>query len=144
MASSSLNIILFGETGVGKSSVINLIAGRPVAEVSSDVDSCTMDMECFQFTIGSKKITIWETVGPEKPQVGYAITKAHWLITKLTDAGGVDLLLFCIRGNKVTATALSNYGFFYEVLCNKQVPVALVITHVEREYRMEDWWTRNE
>ncbi|KAI6026371.1 P-loop containing nucleoside triphosphate hydrolase protein, partial [Pisolithus microcarpus] len=134
-----LNIILFGETGVGKSSVINLIAGRPVAKVSPDADGCTMNSTDYQFTIGSRKITIWDTVGLEEPQMG-----AHGLIQKLSNAGGVDLLLFCIRGNRITATTQSNYRLFYEVLCDKQVPIALVITHLEREHRMEDWWTRNE
>ncbi|KAI6044682.1 hypothetical protein EDC04DRAFT_327008 [Pisolithus marmoratus] len=73
-----------------------------------------------------------------------AIVKAYNLIQKLSSAGGVDLLLFCIRGNRITATTQSNYRLFYEVLCDKQVPIALVVTHLEREYRMEDWWFRNE
>lgn len=149
MSSNSLNIILFGETGVGKSSVINLIAERSVAEVSPDADGCTMNSTDYQFTIGSRKITIWDTVGLEEPQMGIngyytAIVKAYSLIQKLSKAGGVDLLLFCIRGNRVTATTQSNYRLFYEVLCDKQVPIALVITHLEREHKMEDWWTRNE
>ncbi|KIK27898.1 hypothetical protein PISMIDRAFT_674209, partial [Pisolithus microcarpus 441] len=142
MSSNSLNIILFGETGVGKSSVINLIAERSVAEVSPDADGCTMNSTDYQFTIGSRKITIWDTVGLEEPQMGIngyytAIVKAYSLIQKLSKAGGVDLLLFCIRGNRVTATTQSNYRLFYEVLCDKQVPIALVITHLEREHKME-------
>ncbi|KAI6169534.1 P-loop containing nucleoside triphosphate hydrolase protein [Pisolithus thermaeus] len=149
MSSTSLNIILFGETGVGKSSVINLIAGGSVAEVSPDADGCTMNSTDYQFMIGSRKITIWDTVGLEEPQMGVngyyaAIVKAYGLIQKLSRAGGVDLLLFCIRGNRITATTQSNYRLFYEVLCDKQVPIALIITHLEREHRMEDWWVRNE
>ncbi|KAI6129446.1 hypothetical protein EDD16DRAFT_1545620 [Pisolithus croceorrhizus] len=110
----SINIILFGETGVGKSSV-----------VSPDFD-----------------------VGSIRPEVGVngyipAIEKAWLLIKRLREAGGVDLLLFCIRANRVTMTTQSNYRLFYEVLCGQQVPIALVITHLEREVDMEDWWTRN-
>lgn len=37
----------------------------------------------------------------------------------------------------------SNYGLFYEVLCRSLVPIALVITHLEREADMEKWWQRN-
>jgi len=73
-----------------------------------------------------------------------AITRGIALIREVSEAGGVDLLLLCISGNRIRATALSNYRPFYEVLCNKKVPVALVITHLERERRMEDWWERNE
>ncbi|KIM54992.1 hypothetical protein SCLCIDRAFT_1221509 [Scleroderma citrinum Foug A] len=55
-----------------------------------------------------------------------------------------SLLLFCICGNRITAATQSNYRLFYEVLCDKKVPIAFVITHLERERRMEDWWERNE
>ena len=149
MSPQTLNVILFGETGVGKSSVINLIAGRRLAETSTEVDGCTMNSKNYQFTIDPRQINIWDTVGLNEPQMGVngfyeAIVKAYALICKLNEAGGVDLLLFCIRGNRITATTQSNYRLFYEVLCNKQVPIALVITHLERERRMEDWWERNE
>ena len=149
MSPQTLNVILFGETGVGKSSVINLIAGRSVAATSAKVDTCTLDSEDYQFNIGSRRINIWDTVGLNKPQMGVngyynAIVKAHVLIRKLSEAGGVDLLLFCIRGSRITATTQSNYRLFYEVLCDKKVPIALVITHLEREHTMEDWWKENE
>ncbi|KAI6013707.1 P-loop containing nucleoside triphosphate hydrolase protein [Pisolithus microcarpus] len=149
MISNTLNVILFGETGVGKSSVINLMAGSLVAEVSSDLGGCTMNSTDYKVTIGSRKITIWDTVGLEEPEMGVngyylAIAQAHSLIQKLGQAGGVDLLLFCIRGNRITSTTQSNYRLFYEILCDKQVPVAFVITNLEKENRMEDWWTRHE
>ncbi|KAL4079871.1 P-loop containing nucleoside triphosphate hydrolase protein [Scleroderma yunnanense] len=144
----SLNIILFGETGVGKSSVINLIANSPVADVSPDVEGCTMQSKEYSFTVGGVVVSIWDTVGLEEPEMGAngylpAIEKAYSLIQRLRVAGGIDLLLFCIRGNRVTMTTQSNYRLFYEVLCGQNVPIALVITHLEREVVMEDWWDRN-
>ncbi|KAL4074306.1 P-loop containing nucleoside triphosphate hydrolase protein [Scleroderma yunnanense] len=149
MSSQTLNIILFGETGVGKSSVINLIAGSPIAKTSPDADGCTMRSQSYEFNVGSRGIKIWDTVGLEEPQMGVngyytAIVNAYALIHKLHDAGGVDLLLFCIRGSRITTTIQSNYRLFYEILCDKQVPIALVITHLERENPMEDWWKRNQ
>ena len=149
MSSQTLNIILFGETGVGKSSVINLMAGECIAETSTDVDGCTLNSEAYQVEIDTIQINIWDTVGLNGPQMGVddyydAIVKAYALIRKLSEAGGVDLLLLCLRGARITAIAKSNYRLFYEDLCNKKVPIALVITHLERESRMEDWWERNE
>ncbi|KAI6129445.1 P-loop containing nucleoside triphosphate hydrolase protein [Pisolithus croceorrhizus] len=146
MSSNSLNIILFGETGVGKSSVINLIAGGSVAEVSPDADGCTMNSTDYQFMIGSRKITIWDTVGLEEPQMGVngyyaAIVKAYGLIQKLSRAGGVDLLLFCIRGNRITATYTEQLPpFLLRFSVTSESRSLLVITHLEREHRMEDWW----
>ncbi|KAF9222609.1 P-loop containing nucleoside triphosphate hydrolase protein [Gyrodon lividus] len=145
----SLNVILFGETGVGKSSVINLIAGKQVANVSPDVDGCTMDFKDYVIPVEGRVVNIWDTVGLEEPEMGVngylaAIEKAYALICKLSEVGGVDLLLFCIRGSRITATTQSNYRLFYEVLCNRQVPIALVVTNLERERDMEEWWVRNE
>ncbi|KAG9316422.1 P-loop containing nucleoside triphosphate hydrolase protein [Chiua virens] len=145
---SSLNIILFGETGVGKSSVINLISGRPIAQTSPDVQGCTMSFKPYTFNVGGRGYHIWDTVGLEEPEMGVngylpAIEQACELIHHLNSQGGVDLLLFCIRGNRVTATTQSNYRLFYEVLCRSKVPIALVITHLERETSMEGWWDRN-
>ncbi|KAF9245013.1 P-loop containing nucleoside triphosphate hydrolase protein, partial [Melanogaster broomeanus] len=143
------NVILFGETGVGKSSVINLIAGKEVAKVSSDVDGCTMASTPHPFALGNRKICIFDTVGLEEPQMGVngylaAIEKTYELIQSLSKAGGVHLLLFCMRGGRITATVQSNYRLFCEFLCNKQVPIALIFTGLEREERMEAWWERNE
>jgi len=150
MSPQTLNVILFGETGVGKSSVINLMAGRRIAETSLDAEGCTMNSKDYKFNLphSNRPIKLWDTVGLNEPQMGVngyydAIVKAYALIRKLSEAGGVDLLLFCIRGNRITATTQSNYRLFYEVLCNKRVPIALVITHLERENPMEVWWERN-
>ncbi|KAF9235337.1 P-loop containing nucleoside triphosphate hydrolase protein [Melanogaster broomeanus] len=142
-----VNVILFGEMGVGKSSVINLIAGRPVAAVSADYQGRTMSSKEYSFDVSGRRFHIWDTVGLEELEMGpkdylNAIEKAHELIRHLSQEGGVDLLLFCIRGNRVNATTQSNYRLFYEVLCGSAVPISLVITHLEREIVMEDWWLR--
>ena len=145
----TLNVILFGETGVGKSSVINLIAGEPVAATSAGLETYTQDSKDYQFNIGSRRINIWDTMGLDEPQMSAnsyhdAIVKARALIRKLNEAGGVDLLLFCISGGRMAPMTKTNYQLFYEGLCGKKVPIALVITRLERENRMEDWWERNE
>ena len=148
----TVNVVLFGETGVGKSSVINLIARKEVAKVSSDVNRCT-NLSTMQFTrydipFDDMSFAIFDTIGLEEPQMrinGYlkAIEQAHELIVKLGAAGGIHLLLFCMRRGKITANALNNYRLFYECLCNTKVPIGLVVTGLETEVEMEDWWTRN-
>ncbi|KIJ10293.1 hypothetical protein PAXINDRAFT_86255, partial [Paxillus involutus ATCC 200175] len=144
------NIILFGESDVGKSSVINLIAGKEIAKVSSDVDDCTMASTAYDLTVDNKSIRIFDTVGLEEPEMGVngylaAIEKAYQLILSLSEAGGVHLLLLCLRAGRmaITATVESNYRLFCEFLCRNKVPIALVFTGLEREARMEDWWERN-
>jgi hypothetical protein len=91
---------------------------------------------------------VFDTVGLEEPHLQArdclnAISNAYELINTLKERGGVNLLLFCIRGGVVTATMQSNYRLFFEFLCEENVPLALVVTNLEREVRMEDWYTRN-
>ena len=72
-----------------------------------------------------------------------AVEKAYELIVKLSDAGGIHLLLFCVLGGRITATTQSNYRLFFECLCGTKVPIALVFTGLVKEVKIEDWWTRN-
>ncbi|KAN0094480.1 P-loop containing nucleoside triphosphate hydrolase protein [Tylopilus felleus] len=143
--SNSLNILLFGETGHGKSSVINLIAGRQIAEVSNRAEACTLSFKSHKFAVNGRAYHIWDTVGLNEPDMEFnAIEQACDLIRGLTSEGGVDLLLFCIRAPRATATSQANYRLFYEVLCKSQVPIAIVVTHLEQEKAdMDEWWKRN-
>jgi tRNA U34 5-carboxymethylaminomethyl modifying GTPase MnmE/TrmE len=143
-------VILFGETGVGKSSVINLMAGSDVAETSSNLEGCTLQATEYSFTLSSPKVLlrVFDTVGLEDSEMDIntfigAIEKAQKLITSLRNSGGIDLL-FCVKAGRFTAAMRRNYHLFYEVLCDSRVPLALVITHLENEVIMESWWDRNQ
>ncbi|KAG6329331.1 hypothetical protein ID866_9758 [Astraeus odoratus] len=144
-----MNCILIGETGVGKSSVVNLLAGDAVAEVSSGVDVCTVKAKEYTVNVDSMCVNIWDTPGLDQPETVTdshvsAIEQACYLIKKLKEAGGIDLLVLCIRGRRPTRATLNIYWLFYEALCGQQVPIAFVITYLEHQVEMESWWTRNE
>ncbi|KAG6378084.1 hypothetical protein JVT61DRAFT_13767 [Boletus reticuloceps] len=91
---------------------------------------------------------VFDTIGLEEPQMGVngslkVIEKAYELVIKLGAAGGIHLLLFCMRAGEITATTQSNYRLFSECLCSTKVPVALVFTGLGKETEMEDWWVRH-
>ena len=146
------NVVLFGEMGAGKSSVVNLILGldHDVARTSSGASSCTLDARPYDVTIQGQDFRIFDTVGLNEPQslrdpdclIG-AINKAYRLVRYLSDTGGINLLVFCIRRGRITANMQQNYLLFHDFLCHKKVPIALVITHLEHEENMEDWWLYN-
>jgi hypothetical protein len=145
-----VNIVIFGEMGAGKSSVINLMAGRQVARIAPDSHRCTLQWTEYTITFyDGTRYQVFDTVGLEEPRLDpeeylTAITDAHSLINALKERGGIDLLLFCVRGGRVTATMQSNYRLFFEFLCQEKVPLVLVGTNLEREpERMEEWYTRN-
>jgi len=137
------NVVFFGSTGAGKSSVINLIAGRTIAEVSSGRDVCTLDSRSYKIDIGMRQFQIWDTVGFGSPHDTRATESATQLIRSLSGQGGIDLIVFIKRSGRLTPSELSCYRLCEEVLCGGQVPVALVVTHLESYNPMEKWWETN-
>ncbi|KAG2064044.1 hypothetical protein BDR04DRAFT_1122849 [Suillus decipiens] len=142
-------IVLFGEAGAGKSSVVNLMAGQEVAVTSNDMQRCTLHWKDHTIHFGGESYTVFDTVGLEEPQLGLSgyldsVENVYRLIRELDHQGGIDLLLFCIRAGRLNHTIQSNYRLFHEFLCEKKIPIVLVFTHLERELRMEDWWERQQ
>ncbi|KAG2072302.1 hypothetical protein BDR04DRAFT_419360 [Suillus decipiens] len=142
-------IVLFGATGAGKSSLVNLMAGKEVATTSPDMQRCTMQWKDYTIDFDGNSYVVFDTIGVEEPQLGIkeyleSVENAYRLIKELDRRGGIDLLLFCVRADRVTATIQSNYRLFHEFICAKKIPIVLAITHLEREQRMEDWWDRNQ
>ncbi|KAG2088663.1 P-loop containing nucleoside triphosphate hydrolase protein [Suillus discolor] len=141
------NIVLFGEAGAGKSSVVNLMAGTEVAKTSLGIQRCTLDWQDYVIGFDEESYKVFDTMGIEesgleKKEYLAAVANAYRFIKTLDAEGGVDLLLFCVRAGRFTAALQSNYRFFHEFLCDKKVPIVLAITNLEREQRMEDWWER--
>jgi GTPase Era involved in 16S rRNA processing len=143
----SKNIVIFGATGAGKSSVVNLMAGEERAETAPDLERCTLHWKEYPMAFDGHSYKVFDTIGLEEPRLGTKdylniIVNAHNLITNLQKEGGIDLLLFCVRAGRFNSTIQKNYRLFYEWLCEKNVPIALVLTGLEAEQNMADWWTK--
>jgi len=57
---------------------------------------------------------------------------------------GVSLLVYVVRGPRLSPSIRKNYELFYEIFCEEKVPIVIVITGLENEEDMEGWWKRNE
>ncbi|KAG1796132.1 P-loop containing nucleoside triphosphate hydrolase protein [Suillus subaureus] len=143
------NIVLFGPAGAGKSSLVNLMAGKDVAVTSNDTQRCTLHWQQYPIKFDGESYMVFDTVGLDEPQLNIteylnAVENAYRLIQDLEAQGGIDLLLFCMRAGRLTETLRTNYRLFHEFLCDKKVPIVVAVTHLETETTMEDWWGRNE
>ncbi|KAG2116820.1 P-loop containing nucleoside triphosphate hydrolase protein, partial [Suillus clintonianus] len=138
-------VVVIGETGTGKSSLINLIAGKHVADTSAGMACCTLHWQEHPIEFDGGSYRVFDTVGLDDPHLGIshyldAVENVHKLIQDLERQGGIDLLLLCMRAGRINAMLQSNYRLFHELLCDKKVPIVLVVTGLEHRPRMEEWW----
>ena len=145
-------MVIFGETGVGKSSVVNMILGENgvKADTSDSAYGCTFDHKSYPVEIEGESYNLYDTAGLNEGGAGtidgaQAIAKLYGLIDSLSKKGGVNLLIFVMRCGRITESNQKNYQLFYDTFCEGSVPIVVVVTHCENvEPDMESWWPRNE
>ncbi|KAF7969665.1 hypothetical protein HWV62_26715 [Athelia sp. TMB] len=138
------NIIVFGQAGAGKSSLINMIAGEDFAETSSDTTRCTFDSKCYEVQLDGGPVILWDTAGLDEGIQGSssdAIARVYELIRRL-EKNGVSLLIYCVRG-RIQDTTVKNYEMF-KAFCKGKVPIAVVVTALELVEDRKAWWSKNE
>ena len=142
------NVIVFGETGAGKSSIVNMLTGRQDATTGNDVVGVTFNWTKHSADLFDIPYQIFDTVGLNEGDNGTvkgkdAINNLFKLVENLQD--GVNLLVFCMRG-RIKKTTSNNYKLFYEIFCDSNVPILLVVTGLEEleEDELDTWWEQNQ
>ncbi|KAK7448523.1 hypothetical protein VKT23_013786 [Stygiomarasmius scandens] len=142
------NIILFGASGCGKTSIVNMLAGTELARtVSNSAVSVLFHNQVYEIKIEDQYYNIYDTTGLSEGYDQSSLSQQvndqlKNLVYNLND--GVHLLVFCLRAPRITDGAASNYVTFYRSLCGSKVPIVLVVTGLENEVDMDDWWDINE
>ncbi|KAF8557970.1 hypothetical protein OG21DRAFT_77987 [Imleria badia] len=153
MAQAPRNIVFIGETGSGKSSVINLIADHNHAVVSPDAMPCTSDFSVYDVTIERRRYMLWDTPGLNVPSsIGRlfrrqtsAIGSIRRFLQERHRRGELDLLVYCVRGSRASDAMSRAYKLFCHTTRRIAIPVVIAITHLERaQPTMEAWWQDNE
>ncbi|KAF8060785.1 P-loop containing nucleoside triphosphate hydrolase protein [Lyophyllum atratum] len=146
-------IILLGETGAGKSSVVNMLASpgfKGLAKVDNTAQGVTRHSDCYDRQIDDKTYRIYDTVGLGESAAGTmdgakAIAALYHLMR--TTAGGVNLLVYVVRGPRITAHHETTYKMFHDIFCEKEVPIILLLTHMDDVLNKPGaeaaWWSAN-
>jgi len=136
------SIVVFGQTGSGKSSIINMLVGSSVADVSPGAAGCTPSNKPYRISRGDDNCyTLWDTPGLNEAEEGTVSAQdaAHNLLD-LVEHHGVNLLIYCIRG-RVADIIRVNYDLFCKIKSMEKVPIVLVVTGLEG--KMDEWWREN-
>ncbi|KAG6373733.1 hypothetical protein JVT61DRAFT_5873 [Boletus reticuloceps] len=154
------NIVVVGETGVGKSSIINLVVGTDSAVATSDVRAATVGTSYHDWNLlQSQTFRLWDTPGLGPSLSGgtsskHALNALRSLLTELGRDAGVHLLIVCFRGGR--RVTKSNKQAYDTILALRDracpdTPLVAVITELERKYNprddvlvsMDQWWHAN-
>ena len=75
-----------------------------------------------------------------------ATRSLYRLVGELSNAGGINLLVYVVKCNKQSAKTLrKNYSLMYHGLCDSGVPIVMVVTGCENvKPTAENWWIENE
>lgn len=57
---------------------------------------------------------------------------------------GISLLVYCMYSTIAPRALVRAYNEFYSGICQKKVPIVVVVTGLEKETRMESWWDTNQ
>ncbi|KAG1720257.1 P-loop containing nucleoside triphosphate hydrolase protein [Suillus lakei] len=145
------NVVIFGEAGAGKSSLVNLIAGTNTAMTSSDAGGCTTATNVHEVSIQNEmlKVKIFDTPGlDEGPRGTVSDEEARRILKSLTRTlmkqGEIHLIIYCVRGQRAIQALCRNYEFIRSQ-AKRKVPIVLVVTCLESyQPDMEEWWRDNE
>ncbi|KAG2127588.1 P-loop containing nucleoside triphosphate hydrolase protein [Suillus bovinus] len=122
------NVVLYGESGVGKSSLINLIMGRDAAKTSPDALACTTTHVPYDVTISGQRFRLWDTAGLNEGSEGTvpAVIAERNLTTflrGLNQEDGVHLLIYCVRGTRATKALQTHYKIYRQLSVIAKYPL---------------------
>ena len=149
------NVIVIGNIGAGKSSVINMLLGTDHAAVSSGPRVETSRHAEYRLQYQSNHYMLHDTPGLTNPIITAEIFTAKTIYAETKNAlqtlcdlvahleGGVHLLLYVVRGPRIEDRSREDYRLFKEAICGGNVPICLVVTGLEYEDSPEQWWNDN-
>jgi predicted GTPase len=142
---STIKILIFGKTNVGKTSLCNLLLGCNEA-TSASAMGCTFETKSHSGSdeLGNNYV-LWDTCGLNEPSGGKvdkkeAILKLIKLIKRLKD--GLSLILYVRKAEALTELDQKNLELI-TVFTEDKIPVLIVNTNADNEKNVMNWWDRN-
>ncbi|KAH0833071.1 hypothetical protein J3R83DRAFT_12062 [Lanmaoa asiatica] len=142
-------------TGVGKSTLVNVLSGSNRAQVTNDVTPCTAQPDRYDIEEEGVRYTLWDTRGLNEAWEQEArgpLVRFLKLLRVLPDADHelrnflrgkdpkITLILFCIEAEKIRVDAQwKNYAKIYVKFCKRKIKVAVMVTRMDWNTWDTDW-----
>src|SRR5262245_21266685 len=136
MTTDIRNVVVFGESGGGKSSVINMLDGGPSLTTHDGAESIVFTHANRMKIVSDRNYQVFDTVGLNHTARKQGRTTEEDVKEKLTQiierlGTGLHLLVYVMQAPQIPATAQKNYHIFFKEVCHTRVPIVLIITGLE-------------
>lgn len=150
------HIAVVGETGAGKSTLVNLLIGANNALANNDVLPCTEQPNPYPLmSAPGVEYTLWDTRGWNealgKEEATSPIARFLKLLRRVPEAERnlriflrrrdprISLVLFCIEARKIEHDAeWKNYKKIFVKFCKRRIKVAVVVTQMDSDGTTEN------
>ena len=148
-----VHVALVGVTGVGKSTLVNVLMGKAAAEANNNVRPCTTRATRYEVVEGGTTYCIWDTRGLNEGSEATLPIRVLRLANIVPDSNRelkrllrgknprVDLVLLCIEAKKIRVKVhWKIYNKIYVDFCKSEKKVAVVVTQMgEKDFRGSEW-----
>lgn len=142
----SRNVVIFGHSGVGKSSLINMLCPEANALTSNDTTGCTKIERVYTCYLGQQRsCRVHDTIGLEEGFWGFLwAPTAEKRLKKYLKTINPHLLVYCMPGvgSNLKKSYGRNFNKFKSVV-GSRVPVVVVVNNLEDLENPEGWWSAN-
>ena len=139
------NVIVFGETGAGKTSVVEMLLNGRLQireDTANSIERSTERMQSYKVDIQYRNYLVHDTIGLDDVKDSeQAIKELYQLISRVE--GGVSLLVY-VHKDRIKTSKVKHYQIFHDGVCEGKVPTILVQTGLEHVENIDDWWSKNE
>lgn len=140
-----IRILVFGETGTGKTSLCNALSGQKMPTSDRAVGVTFHSQNYLPFTRHDCPFILTDTVGLNEGDKGtVTATEAFKNLLELVRKSENGYNIFIqVAHQKITKSLCDNYKFFVETVAQKKIPVILVVTGCENIEPMSLWEEQN-
>lgn len=141
-AQQVFRVLVFGATGVGKTSLCNTLAGRSRPTNNGPFGVTQKTHAYAPFTFDGSRIQIIDTAGLHESDGGTVKTEeaVQQIVELLQNSkDGFHLLVHVARATRITKEQEEDHDFFVRRMTMSMVPSLMVLTGCENEEPMTKW-----